>query len=104
MLPPGRLKVAGPNVLWFAWDSELFRDSGAILISHWYTGGQRDLKKWLAPWRPDILILDEAAQNMVRQRDLQPFLQCPVDYLGVLDTPGAYGRWTIYRIHWPAGR
>jgi hypothetical protein len=108
LLPPGRLKVAGPNVLWFVWDQGLFRDSGAILVSHWYTGGGRDLKAWLVPWCPDILILDDAMQNAIwpagaPRGDLQPYLGCPVDFLGVLDTPGAYGRWVVYRIRWLVG-
>src|SRR5206468_1835329 len=67
MLPHERLKVAGPSVLWFAWDKELFRDSGAIVLSYWYTGGRRDLKAWLGTWQPDILILDRAMQIVVKR-------------------------------------
>lgn len=105
MIPSGSLKVAGPSVLWFDWKKEDFRDSGALLVSHWYMGGTPDLTTWFGGWQPDILILDEAMQNIMRHsesssNDLKPYLNCPTDLLGYLDTQGAYGRWSVYRLHW----
>ncbi len=105
MLPNRHLKVAGPNVLWFGWDKENFRDSGALLLSHWYMGGQRDFQSWLQPWQPDILILDQPLINIFKRpvsekRNLMPYINRPVDFLGVLDTQGAYGQWEVYQIHW----
>ena len=103
-LPAGSIRIAGPSVLWFGWDDKPnFRDSGAILVSHWYTG-TLDLDGWMGGWRPDVLILDDAMQATLRRpadsRTLQPYLHSPVDYLGRLDTGPAYGSWALYRIHW----
>jgi hypothetical protein len=99
--------VAGPAVLWFAWDKERFRDSGALLVSLWYVGGAPDLTTWFGDWRPVILILDGAMQDLLKQsdpqrHDLRPYLNCPVDFLGSVDTRNAYGRWDVYRVHWNA--
>ena len=104
IVPNEPLKVVGPSVLWFSWDETRFRDGGAILLSYWYTG-QKDVKAWLEPWRPDILIVDYAMQAVVGtpgsiQAHLTQSLGCPVDALGVVESPGAYGHWEIFRIHW----
>lgn len=103
-LPAGSVRIAAPSVLWFGWnDKANFRDSGAILVSHWYTG-KLDLDAWMGGWRPDVLILDDAMQATLRvsadSRTLEPFLHRPVDFLGFFDTGAAYGSWAVYRVHW----
>jgi hypothetical protein len=108
-LPPGPVKIAGPNVLWFGGDTENFRDIGAVVISRWYCGGVFDLRTWLGNWKPDVLILDEFLGRLlpgdrpVREK-LADQLGRPVDFLKEVDTGLAYGKWGIYRVTWETPR
>jgi hypothetical protein len=104
VLPAEPLKVAGPSVLWFDWNRNLFRDDGALMVSRWYMGGQWDVQSWLEPWHPDILIVDATLQNLFQQSQwdadtLAPYLSRPAELLATLDTE-TYGKWMVYRLHW----
>jgi hypothetical protein len=91
-------------VLWYGWDKDNFRDSGGLMVSRWYTGGVLEIQEWMNPWRPDILVLDSTTAKILQRpgaaNAVAPHLNCPVDFIGVLDTQ-AYGPWEVYWIHWP---
>jgi 4-amino-4-deoxy-L-arabinose transferase-like glycosyltransferase len=105
LLPQDQLKIAGPAVLWYAFEPQNFRDSGGLLISHWYANGRRDLETWLEPWQPAILIFDEPLANTFLKVNGNPvdlgfYFKQLVEFLGVVDTKQAYGQWRVYRLHW----
>jgi 4-amino-4-deoxy-L-arabinose transferase-like glycosyltransferase len=104
IVPSEDLKLAGPSMLWFAWNKENFRDSGALLISHWYTGGKKEIHEWLIPWRPDILVLDHALIAMLNrpeteQKSLQSYFPNKVSHMGDINIHDR-DRWEVYQIFW----
>jgi hypothetical protein len=105
-LPRTHLKVVGPDVLWFSRDENDFRDIGALMYSHWYTGGELNLKDWLGRWRPDILIFDDPIKHLLFRNDPLPtrlatLMNKPIVYLGTVETGrGAYGAFEIYQVKW----
>lgn len=106
MIPGENDKVAGPAVLWFAWDNKQFRDSGSLLLSHWYTGGKWNIEHWLSGWKPDILILDQPFINRFKKAyaypdELTSIFDGRIFHLGTIDTFSAYGKWDVFRISWP---
>ena len=108
MIANDNLTVAGPNVLWFSFESGKFRDIGALTFSKWYTGGRREIALWLERWKPDILIVDDGLKNVVFRSDApmavlsNEFHGC-IRHLGSVDTgSGAYKNLEIYRVDWTA--
>lgn len=110
LLPGPAIRVMAPAVLYFAWDPAHFRDLGALVLSHWFTGGRRDLRLWIEDWRPQALVVDEAFERaFIGPRNelasIAGYLGCPVQYLGQVDGgPSFYGTWRVYRVDWPAER
>jgi thiamine transporter ThiT len=99
-------RVLAPAIFWFGWKSLLFRDLGACFKSHWYTGGGRDLKSWLEPWRPDIIVVDTSLWRHIfldrkpSSMTMSEALGEPVDYVATVDTGLTSGPLEIYLIHW----
>ncbi len=97
-------RIAGPNVLWFSWPDENFRDISALVGSRWITGGKREIKKWLSPWQPDIVVIEPSWKKMLLGPGetgalLQNALQRPVTALGQVEFDHS-GPWEIFQIHW----
>ena len=105
-VPDSHLKIAGPNLLWYDKDLDHFRDIGALMYSHWYTGGQRDAGTWLKSWKPDILVTDSTFNRLFlgpdpSTRALAHLLKARVIPLGSVETGvGSYGTWNVYRLDW----
>jgi hypothetical protein len=98
------LKVIAPAVLWFDWPTTEFRDIGALHFSHLFTG-TKDLREWMDPWKPDILITDQQCEHIflgegAARKSFDQILGFPVEYLGRVDTGLVMGPLIIYRLHW----
>lgn len=105
IVPDDSLRVAGPNVFWYAQKHVAFRDLGAFTISRYYTRGAWNAREWLGRWRPQVIVLDAAfRRNFLKNAEAGPLLQEllneKVTPLGVLETGAAYGRLDLYRIEW----
>ena len=98
--------VMAPATLWFAFDSAQFRDLGATTLSHWYTGGERELASWLGGWPVDTLMVQAAWKRTFlgpegHALSLETALGCPVTFLGTVDSGLAGGPMEMYRLHHP---
>jgi hypothetical protein len=102
LVPDKTLKIVAPNLFWYQWPKDRFRDVGAMTYSHWYAGGSRDVSGWLAPWQPDILIIDKSFRQIFlgpgpSQPALARLLKNPVTFLGTIDTgASAYGTFEVF--------
>jgi|GEM_PF-3336395 len=108
--PFPQARVLAPNFFWTAWEPDHFRDVGALNYSYFYTGGSRDVRNWLQPWRPDMIVLDEATCHVLLQDQpalalLQKFLQpARVQDKGILETHlPTLGTLHIFWVEWPHG-
>ena len=104
-VPERGLRLAGPNVLWYGWEKEKFRDIGAIMVSRWYCQGKREVRKWIEPWKPEVIVLDNTLKRIFlltefSEQGLMNYLGCRVQSRGIIETEGAYGPWEVYRIYW----
>jgi len=105
LIGPDTHRIMAPNVLWFDFDRENFRDVSALVTSRYFTGGEFHPKEWLAPWRPDVLVVDAGVANVLKKygsplEALRNALGIPVKFVGVVETNGAYGNWGVFRLTW----
>jgi len=109
LVPNHALKVVAPNLFWYQWPKDHFRDIGALMYSHWYSGGQKDLSLWLGRWAPDILVIDSPFKRIFLGPGptgprLAQVLKTGVRYLGAIDTgEGSYGSFEVYELRWSKG-
>jgi hypothetical protein len=105
-LPSEAQRVAGPSWIWFSREPYDIRDLGATVISRFYTGGQSDLRGWLARWRPDALVADETFMRVHAKGDpsgraLADVLHLPVAPIGIVQAGPGYGPWVVFKLEWP---
>jgi len=108
LLDSPTLRIAGPVVLWFADPRDNFRDVGAVVTARYLTGTRGDLKNWLGPWRPDVVIADDLFRRAYLNGSDNPKLLSqqmgvPVEELRSVRSV-AYGVWSVYRLRWPRKR
>ena len=109
LVPNQKLKMVAPNLFWYQWPEDRFRDLGAMSYSHWFSGGQRDISLWLGRWAPDIVVIDSPFKRIFLGPGptgprLAQVLKAGVRYIGAIDTPnGSYGPFEVYEVRWPQG-
>ena len=109
LVPDQKLKMVAPNLFWFQWPVDRFRDLGAMSYSHWLSGGQRDVSLWLGRWSPTIIVVDPPFKRIFlgpgpTALRLAHVLNTGVRYIGTIDTRnGSYGPFEVYEVRWPQG-
>jgi hypothetical protein len=86
---PAGARVLGPQLLWWAFPGEDYRDWNALSYCRWLTG-RHDMTPYVAAWRPDYLIIDESfKQIFLRNRLLGDVIGVPMTKVGsVLNRSG----------------
>ncbi len=104
---PENARVAAPNIFWFAFPEDNFRDISALVGSRWVTGGRRDVRNWLSGWKPDVIVVEPSWKRMLLGPEddtlvlLQSHLGKNVTHLGDLDTGAAVvGKVEVFQIRW----
>ncbi|MBI4676613.1 MAG: hypothetical protein HY748_03435 [Elusimicrobia bacterium] len=91
-LVPREAKVLGPQRLWLAlWDRD-YRDWNALAYARWLTG-DRDVRRYVSAWKPDILIADSDFRRMfLKGGGLAQFCDAPLEPVGVIDFGAGFGQ------------
>jgi hypothetical protein len=109
LIPASAQKVVGPTILWWGFKNFDFRDVGAMVTARYITSESADLKKWLAPWRPDILVADRRFCRIFLNGQSSPDvlaarLGTPARVLGTVMSQASDDPWIIFSMDWKGSR
>ncbi len=71
-------RILGPQLLWFAFPGDSYRDWDALSYARWLTG-REDLTPYLMAWRPDYLLVDRRFRTIfLRRHRLEDVIRVPL--------------------------